>query len=212
MTEQFYRKAGEGRVLSKNQFFYDSFHPSNYGHTIMADAIGYLFQQIDGADTDGEIDISGIPAPFSAEFEGVKLLDRRCAEAAENLDGGDFSGTDKELQAVERNRDLSVTPEFPDNWLHTGGDRPFCMDIVCSALLIVAKDSASPMAGCIEAFVDGEKVREINPRDVGWTHCNALILLRGAERKQHHVEIRMRQGDEQKQFTILGFGYVDNGR
>ena len=212
VTEQFYRKAGEGRVLSKNQFFYDSFHPSNYGHIIMADAIGYLFQQIDGTDPDGEIDINGIPAPFSAEFEGVKLLDRRCAEAAENLDCGDFSGTDKELQAVERNRDLSVTPEFPDNWLHTGGDRPFCMDIVCSALLIVAKDSASPMAGCIEAFVDGEKVREINPRDVGWTHCNALILLRGAERKRHHVEIRMRQGDEQKQFTILGFGYVDNGR
>ena len=82
------------------------------------------------------------------------------------------------------------------------------MDIECSALLIVAKDSGSPAAGCIDAYIDGEKVRTINPREVGWTHCNALILFRGGEKKQHHVEIRMAEGDEEKQFTILGFAYV----
>ena len=209
VVEQFYKKAGEGRVLSKNQFFYDIFHPSNYGHTIMADAIAYLMKIADEAEAPAQdTDITGIPAPFSAEFATVKLLDRTHAEAAANIDFGDFGESDRELQAVERNRDLFTTPEFPNNWMHTKGDKPFVMDIECSALLIVAKDSGSPAAGCIDAYIDGEKVRTINPREVGWTHCNALILFRGGEKKQHHVEIRMAEGDEEKQFTILGFAYV----
>ncbi len=210
VVEQFYKKSGEGRVLTKNQFFYDIFHPSNYGHTIMADAIEYMLKTVDGQPADEtEPDIRQIQAPFSSEFETVKLLDRTHAEAAVQIDYGDFTETDKELQAVERNRDLFTTPEFPNNWKHVSGDKPFTMDIVCSALLIVAKDSAAPIAGCIDAYVDGEKVRTINPREVGWTHCNSLILFRGAEKKQHHVEIHMQDGDADKEFTILGFGYVE---
>lgn len=211
VTEQFYKKSGEGRVLSKNQFFYDSFHPGNSGHTIMADALGYLLKRIDAQEADEDIDISGSQAPYSAEFTDVRLLDRKDDAAAVRIDCGDFCETDTELQAVERNRDLGTTPEFPNNWKHVSGSRPFVMDIVCTALLIVEKDSASPLAGCIEAYVDGEMVRVINPREVGWTHCNALLLFRGAERRAHHVEIRMKPGDEEKQFTILGFGYVGAG-
>ncbi|MGN0401734.1 MAG: SGNH/GDSL hydrolase family protein [Acetatifactor sp.] len=209
VVEQFYKKAGEGRVLSKNQFFYDIFHPSNYGHTIMADAIEYLMKAADEAEAPAkDTDITVIPAPFSAEFATVKLLDRTHAEAAASIDCGDFGESDKELQAVERNRDLFTTPEFTNNWMHTKGSRPFVMDIECNALLIVGKDSGAPATGCIDAYIDGEKVRTINPREVGWTHCNALILFRGGEKKQHHVEIRMAEGDEEKQFTILGFAYV----
>lgn len=208
VTEQFYKKAGEGRVLSKNQYFYDVYHPSNYGHTVMADTLGYLFRTADGMPEEDDIDIAGIPAPYSGEFAGIRLLDRSCEGAAVQIDCGDFAEIDKELQAVERDRDLFTTPEFPNNWKHTSGSRPFCMDIVCSALLIVAKDSGSPAAGCIDAYIDGEKVRNIDPKEVGWTHCNALILFRGGERRQHHVEIHMQAGDEEKPFTILGFGYV----
>ena len=210
VVEQFYKKAGAGRVLTKNQFFYDVYHPSNYGHTVMADAIEYLLKTVDKMPMDGEEpDYGDIKAPYSAEFQNLKLLDRTHGEAAVRIDCGDFSGTDKELQAVERDRNLFTTPEFPNNWMHTSGSRPFVMDIVCSALLIVAKDSGSPLAGCIDAYVDGEKVRTVNPREVGWTHCNALILFRNGEKKQHHVEICMQNGDEEKQFTILGFGYVE---
>lgn len=211
VVEQFTKKAGQGRVISKNQFFYDIFHPSNYGHTIMADCIEYMMKQADAAETDtDEVDVAAVAAPYSAEFATVKLLDRTHAEAAAALQCGDFTETDKELQSVERNRDLFVTPEFTNNWKHEKGTAPFVMDIECTALLIVAKDSASPMAGKIDAYVDGELVRTIDPREVGWVHCNSLILARGMEKKMHHVEIRMKDGDEDKQFTILGFGYVND--
>lgn len=209
VVEQFYKKPGEGRVLTKNQFFYDVYHPTNDGHTVMADAVEYLLKAVDAGTADREEpDISRIQPPYSGEFESIRLLDRSHGEAAIEIRCGDFRETDRELQAVERDRNLFATPEFPYNWKHVSGGEPFVMDIVCSALMIVAKDSASPEAGCIDAYIDGEKVRSVNPREVGWTHCNALILFRGGEKKKHHVEIRMQDGDEEKQFTILGFGYV----
>ena len=50
VTPQFSLKCGEGRILSKNQFFYDMFHPNNTGHTIMADCLQYLFERCDAAE------------------------------------------------------------------------------------------------------------------------------------------------------------------
>lgn len=210
VVEQFYRKANEGRVITKNQFFYDVFHPTNYGHTIMADCIGHLLETMDAMPVDeSDVDVASIEPYFSKEFENIRLLDRKADSLATRIDCGDFSETDTELQTVERDRDLTHTPEFPNNWMHKSGDKPFVMDIVCTALCIVGKDSGSIQSGVIDAYVDGEKVRSIDPREVGWTHCNSLILFRGAERKEHHVEIHMQPGDEEKLFTILGFGVVE---
>ena len=48
VVEQFTKK--EGRVLTKNQFFYDMFHPSNIGHTIMADCLQYLFERCESSE------------------------------------------------------------------------------------------------------------------------------------------------------------------
>ena len=87
-------------------------------------------------------------------------------------------------------------------------EAPFRMEIVCSALILVYKDSGSSLAGRAEVFVDGEKVLTADPRENGWLHCNPAICFRGRERRKYHVEIRMAPGDEDKEFTILGFGYV----
>ena len=87
--------------------------------------------------------------------------------------------------------------------------KPFVMDITCTALLMVFKDSSSASVGCADVYVDGEKVLTYDPHQVGWTHCNPVIIFRGKECKNYHVEVRMCAGDEKKDFTILGFGYVE---
>lgn len=210
VVEQFYKKPGEGKVVSKNQYFYDSYHPTNIGHTVMADGLIHMLAMTDKNDMDAEdIDIESIPAPIGDEFAKVKLLDRKQNAGALQISCGDFTETDEVLQAVEMDMDLGTTKEFPYNWMHKSGNTPFTMDIVCTALLIIFKDDASINTGCAEVFVDGEKVLLANPRINGWTHCNPMICLRGAERRTHHVEVRMQSGDEDKQFTILGFGYVE---
>lgn len=86
---------------------------------------------------------------------------------------------------------------------------PFSMDITCTALVLIYKDSGSGSVGCADVFVDGKKVLTADPHVGGWTHCNPVICFRGGERRKYHVEISMAAGDEDKEFTILGFGYVE---
>ena len=213
VVEQFYKKPGAGRVVSKNQFFYDSFHPTNAGHTFMAGGLIRLLEMVDAAPMDEDhLDLDAIQAPIGGEFQNVQRLDRVVNKDNIVIAPGSFSGTDKDLQCVEQDMNLFGTPEFPDNWYYAGGEgagfKPLTMDITCSALLMVNKDTASPQGGKAEVWVDGEKVLTVDPRKNGWTHCNALICFRGRECKQYHVEVRMAPGDEDKWFTILGFGYV----
>ena len=212
VVEQFYRKPGQGRVLSKGQFFYDCYHPTNMGHTIMADSLLNLFRVVDMA---GEAQDPGsldrVKAPIGGAFEKVRLLDRTHNAISAEIDCGSFSGTAREFQAVERDLDLAATPEFPDSWFHEagGGSQAFVMDICCRELLFVYMDSGSLGVGKAEVFVDGVKALTADPHLNGWAHCNALICMRDNP-GQHRVEVRMAPGDEEKEFTILGFGYVED--
>ena len=210
VVEQFYRKAGGGRVVTKNQFFYDCFHPTNIGHKIMADGLLHLMQAVDESPMDEDtLDLAAVPAVIGDAFEKVWLCDRNSAsDAVRILSPGDFAETDDELQGVEMDRELTQTKEFPYNWKHVKGAEPFVMEVCCTSLVMVHKDSGAPNAGCAQVFVDGEMVLSADPKINGWTHCNPLICFQGRERRTWRVEVRMQPGDEEKEFTILGFGVV----
>ena len=228
VVEQFYKK-GEERMVSKNQFFYDRYHPTNVGHRIMSDCVLHCIKEADGRGRrEDTLRLDEIVPPKGKTFEHVRLLDRSVYEvikgqqatgSAQNslqveIDCGDFTMTDKELQAVEMDMNLEPTEEFPNNWMYRGipGDNntaaPFVMDIVCTSLLLVFKDSADIHVGCAEVWADGGKVLLADPHINGWTHCNAVICFREKELRSHHVEVRMAKGQEDRKFTILGFGYV----
>ena len=152
-----------------------------------------------------------IEPPLGGEFETVRMIDRESAEKDIHIDCGSFFHRDEGLQAVEMDCNLSPVKEFPYNWMHradAGNETPFSMEITCSALLLIYKDSGSGAVGRAEVLVDGEKVFTADPHVNGWIHCNAAICFRGWKNKRYHVEVRMAPGDEEKEFTILGFGYV----
>lgn len=209
VVEQFAKKQSEGRVVSKSQFFYDCFHPTNVGHTIMADGVINLFEKCDESPYDSEgVDISKIKAPLGDEFENIIVCDRKDNPVNAVIEAGDFTDTDVKIQAVERDLDLSTTPQFPDNWFYTGtSDKkgvPFKVDVCCSAFVIIYKDSSDITVGEADVYADGEKKLTINPREIGWIHCNPLIVFRGAKSEVHHIEVVPK--DPTKEFTILGFG------
>lgn len=213
VTKQFYLTPETGRVVAKADYFYDTFHPTNLGHTIMADSVLNLLKVQDESPMDEEdINVAAIPPVYGDEFEKIRLIDKKDNPFKAVIDAGSFTGTDTDLQGVERNMDLFTTPTFPNNWKHEGNEKgdnePFKMDIECKALVILSKDSSAASDGIAEIFVDGSKALTINPHDVGWTHDNALIVFRKHNLRKHHVEIKMKSGDENKNFTILGFGAV----
>lgn len=218
--DRFYKSEEEGGIVSKSQFFYDMFHPTNIGHDIMADSLVYMLGYADKAEDEDDFDITDIEPPKGGEFEKVYFADRDNIDrtsAVVSYDAGSFTGDKGELQHVERNMNLNGTPEFAAHWFYDGTNEneegrskaSFKARIKASALLVAYTDSASPEVGTCEVYVDGEKKLEIDPHIIGWTHCNAYIAFRGMEAKERDIEIRIPEKDRDKKFTFLGFGIVD---
>lgn len=220
VTEQFFLTEKTGRVFTKRQFFYDTYHPNNLGHTVMADCLSHFFDEAvkKAKDSRGcgkqqktETATEQISPVKSADFERTEYFDRAVCAAGVEIEPGSFTAKDTDLQMVERNLDDYPSGMFPDNWMHdgtAGENKPFILKLRCRILLLIAKDSAEELFGKAVIRVDGRVLRIYDPHEVGWTHCNATLLLREKESREHVIEISMEKGQEHKRFTILGFGYV----
>ena len=220
VSPQFMLLPEDGRVISKNQYFYDQYHPSNLGHQIMSDCIINLLDVVNAEPSqyEEEVELDKTEPAIGADFEKVVLLDRKEMPRLKSRFGielvseGSFADTDKDLQHVEMDSEIKPVPEFPYNWCHeenSANNDPFVMKITCSKLLLVHKDSGLPNAGVGVVYVDGKKVLEADPLKNGWTHCNAVIIHNGKRTKEHEIRIELAPGMEKKKFTILGFGVVE---
>ncbi len=208
VTPVFYER--KDRILSKHQYFYDMFHPTNLGHTIMADCLVHAVCEALNQEHVDDYDwkINEAPA-IGNTFEKVFLIDRKDNATYGKIELGDFTEVDDDLQAVELDADLRQTPEFPHNWMYVGGDNNvFTIDLECKALVIVFKDSGEVDAATAKAYVDGQFVRELDPYINRWRHCNPLILIKDQVTKNHHIEIKVDKDEIRNRFTILGFGVV----
>lgn len=210
VTPQF---SEENPVITKRQYFYDLFHPSNDGHRIMADCIDYFWEQAAATEeepTDAVIDET--PA-IGEKYRGLLTFDRSNYnehEAVIRLENGAFSEKDTMLQYVEKDVNSQASPEFPENWMkpQNAGGEPFRLRLRCKDLMLVYKDSGNPMFGKAEIRVDGEVTRTIDPREVGWDHCTAYVVYESDGAAEHEIEISMHPEAADKAFTILGFGYT----
>lgn len=213
VTNQFRVSKEQGRAITKNQFFYDIYHPSNIGHMVMKDCLDYLWKKADEAADceDDTMELVNSSVAIGNHFDHIRFFDRKITYEGARVQEGCFVGTDPDLQCVEMDDKLDRVPEFPYNWYSDGtnGAEPFSMTIQCKKLVLIHKDSGDISTGAIDIFVDDKFVRQANPLQNGWTHCNPLIILDENETKTHQVRIQMAAGDEGKKSTILGFGYVE---
>lgn len=215
VTDQFYLSHEDGRIISKSQYFYDVFHPSNDGHTIMADGIIELISRAMNSDYDEEVDIISMDAPIGKTFENVIFFDKVLNADSATVTEGAFIYTDDATQSVERNLDLHQTAEFPYNYMYKGalegnGESPLPLkvEINCKAFLLVIKDSGEINAGKADIYADGKFVMTYDPKEIGWNHCNPVIVINEEESKNHIIEVYINKEDLDKDLTILGFGYV----
>ncbi|MDR0963241.1 MAG: GDSL-type esterase/lipase family protein [Clostridium sp.] len=200
---------GDKRLVTRNQYFFDKLHPSNVGHNIMADGLLYAMRQAYHIPASPEKDVAAVTPVFGNTFVNIHLLDRFSGYEKAQITEGSFTATDTHLQSVEKDFDPHTTPEFQYNWMHQTGSEAFKLQITCKSLVLVFKDSDSAACGKCDVVVNGEKIKTLDPRQVGWVHAHAVILIDSKEEKSHTVELSMVSGDEEKEFTILGFGYTN---
>ena len=210
VTPQF---SEENPVITKRQYFYDLFHPSNDGHRIMADCIDYFWEKAAEAPKEAKDAVIDTAPAIGERYRTLLSFDRsnyKEHDAVKCLTEGGFTETDRILQCVEKDDNPQATPEFPDNWMKVPEEAkgPFRLRLLCKDLLLVYKDTDSTMFGKIEVRVDGKVTRCIDPREVGWNHCTAYVVYNSDAAAEHEVEISMASEDAEKAFTILGFGYT----
>ncbi|MNO33568.1 hypothetical protein D3C76_235790 [compost metagenome] len=210
VSEQFRLSKAEGNIISKRQFFYDIYHPTNDGHRLMADCLAYLFTETHKALMDKDHTLLHQRPVIGNDFAGIILLDRKSPIDVAKIEVGGFSGIDTDLQRVEMDADPHGTPEFPHNWMHSraSGEQNFKLTITSKNLILVYKDSGSSAFGKADIFVDDLLVVTADPHVNNWTHCNPVILYQNEVSCEHQIEIRMVPEDQDKCFTILGFGYT----
>jgi hypothetical protein len=175
----------------------------------MADCLTYLFERTSKKFYNEE-DITLDKAPvIGNSFVGMHLIDKKDNECGAVIEKGGFKETDEELQFVEMDVNPFGTPQFPYNWMHTpeSGSESFYLTVISRSLLLVFKDSGRMDFGKAEVYVDGKHILMADPRAVGWTHCNAVILYQEESCREHKIEIKMVADSQDKYFTILGFGY-----
>ena len=207
VSPQFALPRDGGRVLSKRQYFYDVYHPSNLGHKIMSDCLLYLIDRLDRQQAMPEPPAE-LPPYYGTEYAGVRLLDGKDGLEGARVSHGSFTLRDTDLQSVPLDAAPEITPQFPYNWQKGPGSAPFVLDITCRSLHLIFKDSGDPRFGKARVRVDGVWERVLDPREAGWTHCHATLLFNEPEAARRRVEISMAPEDGEKTFTILGFGAV----
>ena len=198
---------GENQVITKRQYFYDVYHPTNLGHRIMADCLLHLIDRLDKQQPEQERE-DYVPPYYGGDYENLVLLDRKDTLPDCVINPGSFTETDQELQSVPLDFDTRNTPMFPYNWSKGEGQEPFVLEITCRRLVLEFKDSGDSSFGSVLVTIDGEKQRIFDPTEAGWVHCHTAVLFNKQESARHRVEITMAPGSEEKKFTILGFGVV----
>lgn len=194
--------------ITDEEFFFDEYHPTDLGHEIMTDCVKYYFNTVkDEKTAENDIESPG-PAVIGSSFEDVIMIDSTTVlDKNTRIFSGGFDGTDEELCMVYGLRQKS----FPNNWKHhaAGGTDSFTMSLKCKNLLFVYKSSSSEAFGTANVYVDGRLITQIDSKQGGgWNNPVTLLLLKKGTSERHTIEIKMAEGNEEKEFTILAFGYT----
>ncbi len=200
----------ESENLPEDEFFSDIYHPTDYGHRIMADCIINYLDAVDDAPPSQ----SEKPIPDSPEignlFVGIKMIDANSVPRGVSIAPGSFSEVDTAIGVFDRE---NPTPTFPANWHKSEGpgSDDFTMEITCRNLVIVYKKSPDAEAfGAADAFVDGECIDSIDgaPGN-GWNNPYCAVLIDEETAARHSVRISMDGDSRNKGFTIMAFGYTE---
>lgn len=186
----------EAKRMTWSVWSNDQSHPNEYGQSVYAEFIRHYYQVLASKETDEPVELPE-KLCLRQDLTDMKMMDKN------NLT------VDSVGSFVEK----SGLSSFTEGWVKEASDtanEPFTLTFEGTFLYLVYKDTNSSNFGTAEVYVDGELVKTLegNSSD-GWNNPVAECVFRQDEAASHTVEIRMAEGDEDKEFAILCFGFVE---
>lgn len=198
-------------------YFGDSLHPNNTGHKLMADCIMNLMDIMgkQPAEKDNITDIDTMDAKKSSAYQGIKILDASTQVSddptLESVSAGGFTDKDAATGNFQYEYNgMTKASWFPDNWMHKAGSGSDSLKIrvKCKTLMLVYKLSSETAYGAADLYVDGVKKETLSCYDKsGWNNGKVYVALEEKEIKSHDMELKMADGSESKNFTLMAIGY-----
>lgn len=198
-------------------YFQDCFNPSNDGYQLMSDCIMNLMDTVDKADkdTDNITDIDAMAPLKTSAYQGIKIIDSKTTtedvEIIDFIDVGSFAETDSATGSFQYTYNgKEGAAKFPNNWMHTreNGNTALTIKATCKTLMFVYKLSNSKTFGSADLYIDGEKKATLDGYDSsGWNNGKVFVAMTDDEAAEHTIELKMKDGDEEKNFTLLAIGY-----
>lgn len=194
-----------GQIRSEQFWANDGWHPVDYGHKLMADCIMYCVDQMltKGKDAN-DITVSN-NAAIGKTFENMTMIDSQTKMDGLSINAGGFNAND----TTPGNFQYNNQPKFKYDWKHTtyGGTTSFTMKVTCKSMLFAYKLSSASTAGKVDIYIDGKYSQTVDSyKNGGWNNPWVIKLMGNSTAAQHTIEIRMANGNANKEFTILGFG------
>lgn len=192
----------EDGSVTNYKYFSDEYHPTDYGHKIMRDCLMNLIRTI--AEQEKEEPVA-IPekALLSSAFDNVVMVGADTEGVT--VSAGGFKSKDANVFSTAFEKDIC----FPENWMHgkADGEEPFKVTATCRSILLAYKKTTADSFGTVEILVDGKVVKTVSGKEAGgWNNPYSLVLLNEAEAAEHTLEVRMAEGSESKEFTVLAVG------
>ncbi len=198
-------------------FSSDGLHPTNAGHQLTAECIMNLFDTIDKeeAEADNTAEVLAKAPQKTDAYAGTKMMGPETVDALKaeenasllDFDEGGFNVTDKNTGKFLFN---TKAEKFPTNWMHTAdsGEASLTAKVNCRNLLVVYKLSNDTKTGKAELYVDGELVKTMDGYNTdGWNNATTELAFNDETAREHTIEVKMAEGDEKKEFTLLAMGY-----
>ena len=209
--------SGVNQEKDSKVYYSDYVHPTRYGHAYMAKCLMNLISEIDSSPADDKYEI---PDDYKNEnaFKNFATVYANTQDKKVSISTGAFNQKDEAIQGYSHGGKC-----FPENWSRsangpstdsgtagTTDNSPFTMTLTCKSLIMIYKNANNDSFGKADVFVDGNlKQTYAGHEDGGWNNCMIVMLIDEQTSSKHTIEIKMAEGDEDKAFTILAFGYAE---
>ena len=196
-----------GKEWTKQEFFFDEYHPTSLGHGVMADCLLKAVETANAMETSAlDIDLDVEPA-YGTDYMGLITLygDGNWPDTV-TVERGGFAHDD--LQSYTNQPIGRVCGK---NFCHTETDpaEPLRVTGKFKKLLIAWRATAESRFGTVEIVVDGKVKRTLTGGEGKWGQSEVVMIWDSrTEAEDHVLEIRMAEGAENKRFTITAIGIV----
>ena len=189
---------------TSKEFFFDIYHPTTLGHTVMADCIINTIKTAAEKETSTEDIELDVPAAYGTQYVGIKTIFKDSYEENINLSVGSFSENDPKVYA-----NYPIGKLYEQNFYHTSGTESLTFTTNCKNLLLAYRAVNDANFGAIDIYVDGTKVKTINGNTGSWGQSVTELIFSNPTSAEHRIEIKMAEGSESKKFTITCMGYTE---